>query len=152
MDFELRGEQSGDAEFLFELFAQTHGAHMSGFPPLFVKAQAEAQRAHYRRVYPASNSLVIRAGGNRAGRLWIDRTPERIHLVDIAVLPVWQGKGLGTAVIRGLQAEGLPVTLNVQTASPARRLYERLGFEPAEESVPFLKMEWRPPQGTDATN
>lgn len=63
------------------------------------------------------------------------RTQDEWRLVQIQVLPEYQGKGIGEQLIQGLLGEarqaGVPVTLSVLRGSPARRLYERLGFEEA---------------------
>jgi ribosomal protein S18 acetylase RimI-like enzyme len=61
-------------------------------------------------------------------------TPDTGFVLQAAVAPPWQGRGLGTGLLRGLaaafRAAGLPrVTLGVTAANPARHLYARLGFE-----------------------
>ena len=51
--------------------------------------------------------------------------------------PALQGLGVGKALIEGLideaRAAGASIHLKVLSGSPARRLYERLGFEVEEE-------------------
>ena len=51
----------------------------------------------------------------------------------VSVLPAWRGRGIGTTLLKGLiercSAAGFPaISLSVQRANPAARLYERLGF------------------------
>ena len=58
-----------------------------------------------------------------------DSVPE----LAVSVLPAWRGRGIGAALLKGLieccSTAGLPaVSLSVQRANPAARLYERLGF------------------------
>ena len=58
-----------------------------------------------------------------------DSTPE----LSIAIYPEYRGKGLGTALMNHLISQ-LPsniksISLSVDTNNPAKRLYERLGFE-----------------------
>lgn len=47
-------------------------------------------------------------------------------------MPEAQGRGIGAALVRGLQAEarvaGMPLKLKVLKTNPALRLYQRLGF------------------------
>lgn len=143
MDFELRAETPNDTAFLFELYAQTHGAHLATFPEPLVRMQFEAQRAHYRASFPGADHQIITLDGQSAGKLCADRTPERTWLIDIALLPAIQGRGLGTAVITSLLNASHHVTLSVQHGNPARRLYERLGFEVSQDQGLYLKMEWR---------
>jgi len=68
-----------------------------------------------------------------AGRVDTDWGPDALHLVDIALLPAFQSKGIGGRVLAGLieeaAARGLPMDLHVEAENPARRLYRRLGFE-----------------------
>jgi ribosomal protein S18 acetylase RimI-like enzyme len=57
-----------------------------------------------------------------------DATPE----LSIAVLPAYRGQGIGVRMMEALFAALRPsaarVSLSVQAANPALRLYERLGF------------------------
>jgi ribosomal protein S18 acetylase RimI-like enzyme len=51
----------------------------------------------------------------------------------VEILPAFQGRGAGTAIVRDLvaddRAQDLPVTLQVLKENPrTRRLYERPGF------------------------
>lgn len=61
----------------------------------------------------------------------------RCHLGRLGVAPDRRGRGLGTALIRGLVAEGLEAletdecSLFVVPGNPAARLYARLGFREA---------------------
>ena len=69
-------------------------------------------------------------------------------MVDIALLPDWRGRGVGTAltqpVIAEARAAGKTVSISVEKHNPAERLYRRLGFrEVADEGVHWI-MEWCP--------
>ena len=63
-----------------------------------------------------------------------------VYLEHFYLTPEVQGRGLGTAVLRGLldrtDAEGIPVRLVVLKGSAARRLYEREGFTLESEEDP----------------
>jgi len=65
--------------------------------------------------------------------------------VNIQIMPAYQRQGVGTTVIRDILAKasrkGLPTTLWVMKVNPARELYERLGFEVAEETPTHYRME-----------
>ncbi len=80
-----------------------------------------------------STTNVICVGDEGVGRLRVVRTPEKVFIGGIQVLPAFQGKGIGTAIITTLQEEargkGIPVELRVhKTNGNAERLYTRLGF------------------------
>ncbi len=89
---------------------------------------------HHQRVMAHFDSAsIVCIDGIPAGLFKHYRTREEWVLVQIQLLPEHQGKGMGERLIRGLLSQarqaGLPVALSVLRGSPARRLYERLGFE-----------------------
>ena len=57
--------------------------------------------------------------------------------VDIALLPRYCNRGIGTRLLRELQSEaaaaGKPLRIHVERVNPALRLYERLGFRQIED-------------------
>jgi SAM-dependent methyltransferase len=94
-----------------------------------------------------ADTAVVELDGNRVGRLRIRRTPESIELCGIQLLPEVQNRGIGTAIIRGLQAEAataaVPLELGVEKDNAdARRLYDRLGFAKIGESDTEHKLQW----------
>ncbi len=94
-----------------------------------------------------ADTAVIELYGDRAGRLRIRRTPESIELCGIQLLPEVRNCGIGTAIIRGLQAEsagaGVPLDLGVEKDNhDARRLYDRLGFRQIGASDNEDKLRW----------
>ncbi|MEO6511295.1 MAG: GNAT family N-acetyltransferase [Nocardioides sp.] len=82
---------------------------------------------------PDSTTSVVTAYGADVGRLRVVRTSDLVELAGLQLLPVHQGRGLGTRVIRDLMAEaaatGRTFGLSVEQDNPrARALYERLGL------------------------
>ncbi|GAA2760192.1 GNAT family N-acetyltransferase [Actinopolymorpha rutila] len=80
-----------------------------------------------------STTYVICVGEERAGRLRVVRTPERVFLGGIQIHPAFQNRGIGTAVITTLldEASGKGVAVELQVNKDngnAERLYVRLGF------------------------
>ncbi len=69
-----------------------------------------------------------------------DATPE----LAIAVWPHWRGRGVGTGLLRALLETAderyAAVSLSVSRENPARRLYERFGFETVAEAGTSLTM------------
>lgn len=122
--------------------------------------QFEAQDRHYRAHFPDARFDVIERGGVPIGRLYVDRSAEAIHILDIALLTEHRDAGAGSALLRDLRAEasasGRCVTIHVERTNPARRLYERLGFRiegEGEDDPVYLFMVWRPeaPQANTAS-
>lgn len=78
--------------------------------------------------------LAERAGELVGGLLMLDTgmggyVPAHI-LLFVAVRPACRGQGIGaTLVEQGLELVDGPVKLHVEYDNPARRLYERVGFE-----------------------
>ncbi len=152
----LRPASPADAEFLYRVYASTRYEELApaGWPPeqveAFLRMQFRAQDTHYRTYFPATAFDVILWDGEPAGRLYVDRRPAEIRVVDISLLPEYRGRGAGSALFAALfdeaRAAGLPVTIHVEAFNPARRLYDRLGFVPIDTSGPvYHLMEWVPP-------
>jgi ribosomal protein S18 acetylase RimI-like enzyme len=78
----------------------------------------------------------------------VHRSDASITLVDITIAPELRGQGIGTRLLNELLAEAagkqIPVLLKVTEGNPARRLYERLGFERLGSEGLHEQMEWRP--------
>jgi GNAT superfamily N-acetyltransferase len=114
----------------------------------FLDMQFTAQWSHYEQYYPDCAFLVIERDGQPIGRIYIDRTPEEICLVDIVLLPEVRGAGLGSQLVHEIldeaQAAGKQVTIHVEHFNPAMHLYQRLGFEKIEETGVYYLMRWSP--------
>jgi len=80
------------------------------------------------------NRRVVLVDGENAGWLELRRDGEKwLYLAEIGLLPEFRNQGLGTRIIEDVfayaDANGLVVELQVLKTNPAKRLYERLGFE-----------------------
>lgn len=156
----LRPVVPGDDDFLLQVYASTRAAELAltawsaADCDAFVRMQFNAQRTHYRQHWPASEHSVIEvvdagAPAQAVGRVWLDWRADCLHLLDITLLPAWCGRGLGTAVLRSLQQQaaqrGCALSIQVEQGNPARRLYERLGFEACGAQQGFHQlMRWQP--------
>jgi ribosomal protein S18 acetylase RimI-like enzyme len=148
----LRPVEAADREHLLAVYAASRATELDQvqWPPgqreWFEQMQFEAQDHEYRRANPRGRFEVIEVEGRPAGRLYSDRRPGDLRIVDIALLPHHRGHGIGAALIRGLQAEaaeeGRIVSIHVEVANPAQRLYERLGFTVVEDLGVYRRMEW----------
>jgi ribosomal protein S18 acetylase RimI-like enzyme len=149
----LRPVSSEDEAFLRELYASTR---VEEFAVLnwhaeqklsLLELQFEAQRRSYQNQFPTAEHQIISRNGLPAGRLVVDRSSEPILLIDIALLPEHRRLGIGTCLIRDLQAEAKGanrmVQLHVEASNQALRLYERLGFERTVQRGLYWEMEWR---------
>lgn len=154
MTIVLRPATEADRAFLLRVYASTREEELRAVPwdprvkEAFVAQQFNAQHDHYRSSYAGASWDVIEAEGRPAGRLYVARWPEEIRVIDIALLPEARGRGVGTMLLRGLLdeagASGRKVSIHVERANPARRLYERLGFHVAADRGIYELMEWHP--------
>jgi GNAT superfamily N-acetyltransferase len=111
----------------------------------FLRAQFTAQAAHYEQNYPGAEFFVIEYEGRPAGRFYVWRPEAEIRIMEIGLLPEFQGQGIGTALLSQLieegRAVGKRVTIHVEKFNPARRLYARLGFREVQDLGIYLKLE-----------
>jgi ribosomal protein S18 acetylase RimI-like enzyme len=114
----------------------------------FLRHQFTAQAAHYREHYAGASYDVIEVDGEAVGRFYVARWDDEIRVMDIALLPEHRGAGIGTSLLQDVLAEGArtdkKVSIHVEPHNPARRLYERLGFQPVAEHGLYLLLEARP--------
>jgi len=84
--------------------------------------------------------LRLLTGENRGYGYVDETTPE----LSIAVLPEYRGRGVGSALMARLlesaRSRFAAVCLSVSPGNPARRLYERLGFQVANDEPPSITM------------
>lgn len=150
----LRPEQQADEGFLRRLF---HDIHAHQFLPLglpadtllsLVEMQWRAQLAGYAHQFPARESTVVLLDGEPIGRLLIERRPQAIHLIDIAVISPARGHGIGTWLLQHLcrQADTAQQTIDllVRPGNPALKLYQRQNFFVTETTHADLRMERLP--------
>jgi ribosomal protein S18 acetylase RimI-like enzyme len=157
--YTLRPALAEDRELLFSVYASTRAEELTAVSwtaaekDTFLRQQFAAQDAHYREHYTGADFLVIEAAGVPAGRLYVARWPREVRIMDIALLPAYRRRGLGTAILADLLAEatatGKTASIHVERHNPALRLYERLGFHTAADRGVYLLLE-RSPAGAPA--
>ncbi len=151
--FTLRPEREADIHFLMQLYASTRAHDMALVPDwtdeqrqAFLTSQFRAQRIHYHTHFPACRFDVLAFSGAPMGRLYLDARPSSLHIIDIALLPEWCGRGIGTVILQALtgaaRAQGKRVGIFVERNNPALRLYRRLGFTAVADHAVYLEMEW----------
>lgn len=148
----LRQAGPEDDAFLLALYADTRADEMAAWGldaatrEMLVQMQFRAQHGQYAAQYPDADHDIVLLDGRPVGRLYVDRTEERLLLIDVSLGAEVRGRGLGTRLLRGLLAEagraGLPVQLSVRRANPARRLYARLGFTATGGDDVYEQMAW----------
>lgn len=149
----LRAVSSADELFLREVYSSTRTEELAPVPwddqqkAAFLRMQFDAQDRYYHEIYPQAAYDVILIEGEPAGRLYVNRGPDEIIIIDIAMLPAYRNRRVGTHLIGALQAEAAlarkPLRIYVERFNPAMRLYDRLGFQQIGDRGVYLYLEWR---------
>jgi GNAT superfamily N-acetyltransferase len=144
-----------DEPFLVALYESTRDEELGqatwaeGQREVFVRWQFDMQRREYDARFPDARYQLIMIDGEPAGRIWTGADEEQIRLLDIALLPQFQRRGVGTILLRDLMKEAddagkflrhMVFVLN----NDAHRFYERLGFVVIEDVGAYKHMEYRP--------
>ena len=147
-----------DLQFLYELYASTRAEEMKATDweaqqiAEFLGMQFNLQHTQYLQNYPDASYEIILRETQPIGRLYVDRRPKEIRILDIAFLPDFCGKGFGSGIIKELIAESakkkLPLNLHVERNNPAFRFYKRLGFKKVAENDFYILMEIVPKKKT----
>jgi ribosomal protein S18 acetylase RimI-like enzyme len=148
----LRPAIDADREFLLALYGSVRAEELAmvtweeGQREAFVRMQFDAQDSEYRRNNPNGTFDVIELQGRPIGRLYVDRRPTEIRIVDISLLPEFRGAGIGGGLLdelmREAAASGRRLTIHVEITNRAESLYSRLGFVEAARQGPYRRMEW----------
>ena len=149
----LRVASVTDTEFLFRVYASTRLEELAltgwdhAQTEAFLRMQFAVQDRHYKLYYPDAQYSVIEASGTDAGRFYVHRRDDEIRVMDIAILPHFQRRGLGGALMRAVLQEGERsgriVSIHVERNNPALQLYQRLGFTHVEDFGIYKLMHWR---------
>jgi ribosomal protein S18 acetylase RimI-like enzyme len=144
-----------DEIFLYDLYSAVRAPEFALAPvsatekEQLIRMQFRLQTSAYTQMYPNSCYHVVLLDGKPAGRLWVAPGDGEFHLVDIAVHPNLQRKGIGTVLIQRLQQEAakakLPIRCCVFRFNPGSlRFHRRLGFTILREDQMHYYLEWRP--------
>lgn len=154
----LRPIAAQDQPFLRRLYASTRTEELSVLDwteaqkEAFLQMQFDAQHRHYIATYPEASFEVIELEGEPVGRLYVDRRPGEIAIIDIALLPAYRGRGIGSGLIGRVLQEGRdsgrPVEICVEYRNRALALYHRLGFRKTGETGVYHLMQWLPDGAT----
>ena len=136
LHFTLRPAMPEDRNFLYQLKKKVNLGYISA---IWGWDEDYQQEEFDRDFQKREEFSVIVSDDADAGFLQLQRGADFLNVAEIHLLPAFRGQGLGTAVLRYIQALGdkeeLPVLIGCFRANQgARDLYLRLGFQPAGES------------------
>lgn len=138
----LRQATEADSAFVYEAKRAALGDYVSqtwGWEEAF-------QQRYHREHYDPSVTSVITLGEQDIGCMVVCDTPEYRMLESIYLLPEFQKRGIGGALVGRVLEEaardGVAVRLHVLKINPAVRLYKRLKFRIIGETENHYVMGW----------
>ena len=131
IDFQLRPVDVSDSDALYILHRATMGAYIEDVHGTW---DEDVQQAFHEAWMQHKRAQVVEVSGHLVGVVDIEWREDDLYLARIEISPKLQNLGLGAEIIEGLidlaASRNRAVALDVFDVNPARRLYERLGFEP----------------------
>ena len=144
--YRLRPATPDDSDILYLIHRAAMGEYLE---QAFGPWTEEFDREQHEQWLSAGRARVILVGDEIAGVLDVEWQADVAVLYRIGIDPTFQGRGLGTAIVRDLLREcgerQLPARLHVFPHNPARRLYQRLGFREVGSDSASIVMRWDPP-------
>ncbi len=115
----------------------------------FIRQQFDAQTAYWDEQYPDAERSIVEVDGQPAGRLYVQRWPKEIRLVDVALLPdvpaPRRRDGAPRAPLRGSAASGAcPSRSTSRSSTPRAPSTSGSGSPPKGEQGMYVLMEWKP--------
>ncbi len=143
-DWQLRPAEERDREFLYQVKKQSNFGYISDLWGW----DEDVQRREFARDFQQIREFsVITVDGADAGFLQLQSGSDFLNVAEIHLLPPFQGQGIGSAVLKDVQAdaEGLPVLIGCFRANKrAYQLYQRLGFAPITENDTHFILIYNP--------
>lgn len=143
-----------DMAFLLHVYSTTRWEEMIQAPwsdvqrHEFLNQQFQAQHVHYQTYYTTAEFLLIVKDNQNIGRLYIDRNKSTFCIIDIALIPEFKYKGIGTKILQEIikeaQITDKKIVIHVESFNPAYKWYEKLGFKQVEDKGVYQYMEWYP--------
>lgn len=150
----LRPITESDQPVLLAVYAAARADELAQVPwseaekRAFLTSQFNAQHHHYQTYYKTASFDVVEQNNQPIGRFYVDRWPNEIRIVDIALLPAYRNQGIGSHLLQQILTEGQTtyktVSIHVEKYNPAYHLYSRLGFQKIGETGVYDLLAWHP--------
>ncbi|UZE48935.1 GNAT family N-acetyltransferase [Rhodopseudomonas sp. P2A-2r] len=160
-DFTLRPERPDDAAFLRRLFVANHAGVLrdAGIAEPVIAdlmdVQFRSQADTYRRPFPHAEFLIVERDGAAIGRWISDDDGDAELLVDIALLPDSQNRGLGAAFVAAMMRRALdrgkaPRASVLVSNLPCLKMCRRIGFRVVDQDDVYVHLRGVRDVGRDA--
>ncbi len=154
MKITYRPIHESDIEFLHKVYASTREAELAltdwseQQKEDFTRMQFDLQHKQWMQNYKNASFDIIYLKEIPIGRLYVDRREDQIRIIDIALLPDFRRKGIGSEIMQSLideaEQRGCPLSLHVEANNPALGLYKKLGFRAVEDKGVYHLLEYLP--------
>ena len=158
----LRPAMPEDDQFLFDLYVDGRTAElkMLGWDERqivgFCELQYRALTWDHSARFSKAEDQIVTLNEIPIGRLKVMESETELLLIDIAILSDYQNQGIGSLLLRDLNARAdahlKPLRLHVLTTNPVISLYERLGFSRVRDEGAYIEMEYQPRQSNSPAN
>ena len=112
-----------------------------------------AQDKLFAAAWSAADHEIILYDDLRCGYTSIENRDNDIHLNELVVDPDFQGRGIGTHILREVIEQsilkGVPVRLRTHVTNRAANLYRRMGFQETARTETHVLLEWNPERADD---
>lgn len=135
----VKAANTNDSLFMAQLFYSTKTFFYElGLPCEVVETMLEQQyrlqEASYREQYPNANTYILFYHQQAVGKVMLDISEYKIHIVDLIIIPGMRGQGFGSVILEAIKQEALKrhllVGLSVESENTqAKKLYLQYGFE-----------------------
>lgn len=140
-DINLRDVKTEDFNFLYNL----HREALMLYIDLTWVWEEEWQLDYFQERFDPGTRKIIQLKGEDIGCISVQDQDDALFIAYIAILPIYQRRGIGSHLIRDVIREAenrnIPVRIHTLKVNPVRDLYERLGFRITGSTETHLLME-----------
>lgn len=124
-----------------------HAAYHDVIVRQFGGFDEKIQDDFFAKSWTPENHEIVLDDGLQVGYCSIERLPDRIAIHELVLLPAFQGKGIGSKILREVleeaKARSVPVRLQVLKENQAQHLYRTLGFKDSGFDDTHIQMEYK---------
>lgn len=141
----LRPATSDDASLFYDLIFLTMREHIIATWGVWNEERVRVESIEDAR---SPNARVVMFDDEPVGVLTVESHDDHLQLEQLYLLPKYQQRGVGRALVEGLIAQAkrrrLPLRLRVLAVNPAQHFYEHLGFSTTSRTTDRVYMEYMP--------
>lgn len=142
INYDLRQSTMEDKEFIYnlkKLVLKEYIDEIWGW-------DEEYQRKDFEMYYNPVNNKIITCNNSDIGILETSEDNDEIHIIEIAILPEYQGNSIGTNVLKQIIDNSKATDKRVKIGCfkinrEAKKLYIKLGFKQIEETLTHYILE-----------